>query len=149
MANLDDLGYQARILAEVGDTAAGTIEADLPVIIWPSYADKGALDKELQYLYAKRTALDYRLGDLGTRVQTAIGPLTKYYQQQFDHYAALRAQTQTELLRMEARAALQGGVAIGQITTVVPQTNPNPAGPDETDPTFIGSPYYPIRRITT
>lgn len=148
MANLDDPTYQQRIKDEVGDTTTNAIALSLETVIWPSYADKGLIDKELQYLYAKRTAIDYRLTELSMRVQTAVaGSLSHYYQQQFDHFTTLRAQTQTEIQRIEQRAVAASGAAVVGMTTTRPAppvTSPwtptNPPIPG--DPSPYLPPYY-------
>lgn len=145
MANLPDILYQDRIANEVGDTTVHAIAAAMEGVIWPAYADKGLIDKELQYLYAKRTAIDYRLTELSMRVQTAVaGSLSHYYQQQFDHFTTLRTQTQTEIQRIEQRAVAVSGAAVVTMTTARPAP-PVTAPWTATTPPIPGdpSPYLP------
>lgn len=135
---------QSLIIAEVGDTPTGTIAALLP-LIWANYADKAQVAPHLQALYAKRKALDIRIGGLQAVVNTTIDGLGKQAHQQIDTLMALRKATQDAIVEVETRSRGMRGAALQPLTNVAvetPPTRPEPFGPpDANSPRYAGDPY--------
>jgi hypothetical protein len=143
---------QNAIVSSVGDTDSGFLAASIAAI-WALYADKAQSGPRLQFLYAKREAIDWLLGqpEYANAVDVLTqGGLSVKQSQKVATLQAKREETQKEIVRLELSLR---GTRTGAITTldaVTPQAPP--AGlpvpvssvPDANDSRFRGDPYQPI-----
>lgn len=140
---------QNLIILEVGDTSDGLLAANMATI-WASVADKALVAPRLQELYAKRRAIDLLLGRTRGEVDRRIDGIEERWGQEPDRLIKLRADTQTEIVRIEALARAGRTVAHGTISTVAPEAPPSGAPayapPDANELRYYGDPYFTLPR---
>lgn len=106
--------------------------------LWDSWSDKTAVSLRLQYLYAKRSALDWLLGQLWPLTNGALGPLNARCKDRFDNLLKLRELTEVQLAQEEKRATFHGSV-IGDIERLTP-IEVEAGCPDPSDRRYRGDP---------
>jgi hypothetical protein len=111
-------------------------------LFWELYAEKALVAPRLQYLYAKRHALDFRIGRLSDQVDMLLGTDRIEQQQEIDHLQAVRLTVQQEIGKIEGRARSIRVPAVGLIKA----RNSEPVPSDEPDPSnsvYRGDPRKP------
>lgn len=112
--------WQRAILQEIG-AYLGDHDCGLRrriTDIWELWEGKGETSLHLQYLYAKRQAIDYLLGSLRTQIDTELGPLKKRCKQIFDNLLELRKLITADIAEEDEHSG--GTLAIGELTTTSP-----------------------------
>jgi hypothetical protein len=126
-----------QIVREVGDpnTTVAAVIADL----WTEYASLALIDAQLQVLYTKRAALNIRLAEEQAAIDVGLDGDTYRRGQRFDHLLAMRADTQSEIVRIEKRSTIQGVPVAGFLTKTAP-LEPTIDAPDLNSPLYSGLP---------
>jgi hypothetical protein len=143
------VSQQQQLLREVGDPN-GSI-APVLGLIWDLYNDKGRVNWQIQYNYAKRAALDIRLKEEQPDVDYAVGvskDLEAKTSQEFDHLQTMREDCCAEIVRIEALVRAQRPAAVGALTKTAPESPPWGSTPNANSPEYQGDPYtgWPFRR---
>lgn len=150
MVALTDVERKAAIIDEVGDPS-GTLATKIDTQ-WTKCARYESVSADLRDLYVKRGIVQIEYARLRRFVDFTDG----------DNYGQKASQAAAAALKMlddvkgeiEAFEGTQqgvGGAAIGELTTVSPESPPSaplyrPYGADALDPPYLGSPYYSGRR---
>lgn len=147
---MSDAALIALIPIECGDPAQATITAAVLSTLTTAYADKVSMPR-LQYLYAKRHALDVMLGPTWAQVDYNMpSTLSEKLSDQNKALLAMRAAVQGEIEAMEKTARGRRPGAIVGITQTAPVTQAdgyaqgqasNTTPVDANSPALAGSPY--------
>jgi hypothetical protein len=144
---LSDAAYQTLIVTQVGDTASGLIAAQIATL-WSLNDDQPS--RKLQYLHAKRAAIETLMGAVREQVthqgednvRTQLSDKLKNLQimldavdDDIDRYTASGVDTDSDF-----------AAATGELTTTTSRPPPSLAGPDANDPSYRGDPYRLRRR---
>lgn len=120
--------YQSLLLSELGQDVNSDLAAYLP-LLWQRHSRKGAIHPDLQYLYTKRSAIDYLLGQGVEDVKYSQQDVSEDPTQAGKNLLDLRKLVSEEIVSLE-EVLLSGGLAsVGQITKKTPITvnhGPNP-----------------------
>ena len=138
---------------EVGDIVSalwpsGIVTGNLP-IIWGMFDDKSAIDVRLQYLYAKRKAIDYLKGAVRGKVRRHIDNTDVDYNALMTNLKDMQADVDQEIIAFEQSGAFNYPASVQMTTTAPIQPGdviylPNPNLPyDGNDPRIQGSVYLP------
>lgn len=148
---LTDAQRKQLLILQVGEVAGSLLAGNID-LLWEQYAPYAPVSADLRDLYVKLGLIDIAYGAARTGVTFTDGD----YSQSASHVALrlldLRRAVLEEIAAAASEASGGTGVASGQLATVTPQTPPTsplvrPFGPDALDPEYVGSVYYPIRRI--
>lgn len=129
--------YQALIIVEVGDDAAGTLAANMTVL-WTGN-DTAASDYQ-HYLLTKRSAIDLLLG--GARFQvdfTALDTSSVKLDQLWQHLMDMRELVEGQLAGLGNSA----GMALGEIIQTAPIMPDRPGQRDPNSRRLRGDPLCP------
>jgi hypothetical protein len=145
---------QALLVLRVGDvdpetgdptTQTNGIVAANVALLWEAYADKAAVDPDLQELYARRDALEMVRGVLASQVDFSTENQSVKQSQRVQDYRDRSDAVTAEIQRLEAVAAAGGAggglPVVGQLTTSAPIGPPSALGPDANNVRYGGSPY--------
>lgn len=137
------------VVAQVGDTPTGLLVTHMTTA-WVRNAEKALIHPRLQEAYYKRDLIDLALGYYRAQVDVTLGTdMAQKRSQRFIALAAMRADAQVDIEKIEKVARARRGIAIGLLTTTAPVTPsiPDPTNPyiDANDPRFSGSPYVASR----
>ena len=132
--------YQDLIVLEVGDDAAGTLLAVVP-LYWERFA--AHTDTEARYRATKLAAIDAMLGRVRGQVKiTGVGGASIDAGQLTANLQAMRATLLADMSSADAGAA---GAAVGELETTSPIMPPTGA-PDASSRAYRGDPYLTRRR---
>lgn len=147
---LDATTLKNSIPLECGDYATvkfpgGVITDNLPTI-WNMFAEKGVYDIMLQYLYAKRKAIDYLIGDAKGKVNRGISSFRIAYGELVTNLQIMQKDIDGEIVERQMSVAIPPVVQIAQVAPIMPRdvvySPPHPFTPiDANDPRIQGSPY--------
>jgi hypothetical protein len=138
MALTDD-EYKSLIVLEVGDTADQLIQNNIDTF-WTLY-DTLALAGRLQYLYAKRKAVEVLMGSVRTLVDSEITGDSKFaLHQRMTNLETMLAACDQDIAAERRNLAGQGS-AVGLLTTTAPIASPT-GRPDANDPRYSGDPNW-------
>lgn len=136
MAGVSDADLQALLLVEVNGQSDSDLANSLATL-WGLYAEKALMAPRLQYLYVKRHALDFRIGELSAQVDLLLGTDRIVQEQEVQHLQQMRGDVEAEIKVVEARARANRAPAIGVITKREPSVVP-PDAPDPSDSLYRG-----------
>lgn len=137
---LTEQQQQDLIILEVGDDAAGTLAAAVP-LYWERYA---ALGDAARVLATKLAAIDAMLGRVRGQVKiVGVGGASVDAHQLTTHLQDMRALVVTQISAAELAGAAGG--AVGELTTTSPIAPPTGA-PDASGRVYRGDPYLTRRR---
>lgn len=146
---------QQVLVLQVGDTPDNRLIANAGVL-WDRWADKASVAPRLQELYTKRDLIDLALAYHRTSVDMKVAVRELKNNQLYTNLAQMRADTQAEIVRVEALARARRAATVGALTTTTPTVPPFTVGapqypafpvPDANDPALRGSPYYDQARM--
>lgn len=136
---LDATAYQALIVDEVGDTVDGHIAANVGTY-WTLYDDRPSL--AMQYLYAKRKAIDVLLGKVREQVtMTGVEGVRAELDQKSKHLLVMREAVQADITAAETQVQASGRPAIGTLKQIAPVLPPVAGSRDANDRRYQGDPY--------
>ena len=111
---LNSSQYQALIIVEVGDNAAGALATNIATL-WTKHDT--IADDYLHYLFTKRSAIDYMLGGERYRADfAALDGAEVKADQIFQHLLQMR----TLVDDLIAEAGAGGGLALGELAQTAP-----------------------------
>jgi len=130
--------YQALIVSEVGDNAAGALAAAIATL-WTKHDT--IADDYLHYLFSKRSAIDYMLGGERYRADfAALDGAEVKADQIYQHLLQMRELVDD--LIAEASSAAGGGIALGELAQTAP-IMPRTGQPDPNSRRLRGDPLCP------
>lgn len=141
MGGVSDADLAQLILVEVNGQGDSDL-ANNVATLWALYAEKALVAPRLQYLYAKRHALDFRIGRLSAQVDLLLGTDKIVQEQEVQHLRQMRADVEAEIKVVETRARANRTPTVGKITAREPQP-PWPDAPDPSDSLYRGDARKP------
>lgn len=146
---LNAKAYQALILDEIGaslsacdeDDCAATLDPQIDKL-WEMYSDKSDTSLRLQYLYAKRAAIDWLLGQNRTQTNAKLGPFDSDCKTVFTNLLELRKLVSTQIEEEEdvLLEIVPGAPKVGAITQTAPHMVEAGEWPDPNDRAYRGDP---------
>lgn len=145
---VSDVQLQNQIIKDIGDTDAGDLAADIGAI-WALYADKAQIAPRLQFLYAKREAVQEVMGSIRKNVDFTTPTLSVKLSQETDRLQDIYDRVQSEIEVVETRARANRPAVAALLVTTAPESPPLWwQGRDANARSLRGDPYRPGFRRT-
>jgi hypothetical protein len=147
---LNALAYQDLILEEIGASLSACDDDEenpcgsklKPKIktLWQVYSDKGDISLRLQYLYVKRAAIDWLLGQNRTATDAKLGPFDSDGKSIFDNLLELRKLINEQIEEEESLSITTGRPLVAAIERIAPVMVEEGTYPDLNDRAYRGDP---------
>lgn len=133
--------WQDLIAKELG--GGELLQANIQVL-WKAF-DQWTARPYTQYLYAKRAAIDFLLGNLDEQMTTQVeGDLSARMSERATILLALRQRLEAQL----AKSGIRGSAyVVGLLETQAIVAPPAPGYLDANSPVYTGDPYLPRRVV--
>ena len=136
---------------KTADFPAGLLAGNV-ALFWELHGGDDATDAALRDLLVKRELIELALGEARNDTDFTDGDYSEKASQRAVSLLKALDSTDAAIAAIEEGIGVPQGAAIGELTTVAPESPPRaplvrPYGPDALDPQYLGSPYWGGRRV--